>query len=95
MDISITHPAIFHSAVHSVVGVGTFRRTVDPEKCRKAKTRLQKRPTAERKVEYISFTDVILSVAELKLGLVSHVTASVEPQRVVSDHQSEKVSVYE
>lgn len=60
---------------------------------RKAKTRLQKRPTAERKVEYTSLTDVILSVAELKLGLVSHVMASVEPQKVVSDRQSEKVWV--
>lgn len=44
VDISITHPAIFRSAVHSVVGVGTFRRAVDPEKWQESKDQVTKTP---------------------------------------------------
>lgn len=44
VDISITHPAIFRSAVHSVVGVGTFRRAVDSEKWQQSKDQVTKRP---------------------------------------------------
>lgn len=44
VDTSITHPAIFRRAVHSVVGVGTFGRAVDPEKWQESKDQVTTTP---------------------------------------------------
>lgn len=90
----LTHPTIFRGAVHDVVRVGTSGRAVDPEKMQGPGqvTKTQRIPT-EYKINP-GFTNVILLLAKLKSGLLAHVTASVEPQRLLSDRCSETTSIY-